>query len=96
MPLITIVGASGRQGMAQVRQALRAGYEVRALSRQADPFAGSDIEGIDGIDVRPISMILKAIARHSKAATISFTPIRCRRVRTAQFSSDRSVLRQPR
>ncbi|MFO1239407.1 MAG: NmrA family NAD(P)-binding protein [Sphingomonadaceae bacterium] len=56
MPLITIVGASGRQGMAQVRQALRAGYEVRALSRQTDPFAGSDIEGIEGIDVRPIDL----------------------------------------
>ncbi|MBK7284059.1 MAG: NAD(P)H-binding protein [Sphingomonadales bacterium] len=56
MPPITIVGASGRQGMAQVRQALRAGYEVRALSRQADPFAGSDIEGIEGIDVRPIDL----------------------------------------
>ncbi len=56
MPLITVVGASGRQGMAQVRQALAAGYDVRAISRQTDPFAGSSIDGIDRIDVRPMDL----------------------------------------
>lgn len=56
MPLITVVGASGRQGMAQVRQALAAGYDVRAISRQTDPFAGSNIDGIDRIDVRPMDL----------------------------------------
>lgn len=56
MPLITVVGASGRQGMAQVRQALAAGYDVRAISRQTDPFAGANIDGIDRIDVRPMDL----------------------------------------
>mgnify|MGYP001765264012 CR=1 FL=1 len=56
MPLITVVGASGRQGMAQVRQALAAGYDVRAISRQADPFAGANIDGIDRVEVRPMDL----------------------------------------
>ncbi|MGH6787543.1 MAG: SDR family oxidoreductase [Novosphingobium sp.] len=56
MALITVVGASGRQGMAQVRQALAAGYDVRALSRQADPFEGARIDGADRVDVRPIDL----------------------------------------
>jgi len=42
MALVTVIGASGRQGMAQVRQALKAGYKVRAISRQAEPFAGAE------------------------------------------------------
>ena len=56
MALITVVGASGRQGMAQVRQALAAGYEVRALSRHADPFEGARIEGVERVEVRPIDL----------------------------------------
>ena len=56
MALITVVGASGRQGMAQVRQALDAGYDVRAISRQADPFAGAKIDGIDRVEVRPMDL----------------------------------------
>lgn len=56
MALITVVSASGRQGMAQVRQALAAGYDVRALSRQADPFAGAKIDGVDRVELRPIDL----------------------------------------
>ena len=56
MPLITVVGASGRQGMAQVRQALAAGYDVRALSRSEDPFAGAKIDGAERVEVRPIDL----------------------------------------
>lgn len=56
MALITVIGASGRQGMAQVKQALKAGYKVRALSRQTDPFAGFDISGINSVEVRPIDL----------------------------------------
>lgn len=56
MALITVIGASGRQGMAQVRQALAAGYRVRALSRQSDPFAGFDIPGVDSVEVHPIDL----------------------------------------
>ena len=56
MPLITVVGASGRQGMAQVRQALAAGYEVRALSRSDNPFAGAKIDGVERVELRPIDL----------------------------------------
>lgn len=56
MPLITVVGASGRQGMAQVRQALAAGYDVRALSRSEDPFAGAKIDGVDKVEIRPFDL----------------------------------------
>lgn len=56
MPLITVVGASGRQGLAQVKQALAAGYQVRGLSRQENPFDGYDIPGADTVDVRPIDL----------------------------------------
>ena len=56
MALITVIGASGRQGLAQVRQALAAGYDVRAISRQEDPFAGSKIEGVDAVSVRPMDL----------------------------------------
>ena len=56
MALITVIGASGRQGMAQIRQALEAGYKVRAISRKADPFAGAKIEGIEDIEVRPMDL----------------------------------------
>ena len=56
MALITVIGASGRQGMAQVKQALAAGYDVRAISRQPEPFAGAKIEGIEHIEVRPMDL----------------------------------------
>ena len=56
MALITVIGSSGRQGMAQVRQALAAGYDVRAISRQADPFAGAKIDGIERVEVRPMDL----------------------------------------
>ncbi|MHA7820474.1 MAG: SDR family oxidoreductase [Erythrobacter sp.] len=56
MALITVIGASGRQGMAQVRQALKAGYDVRAISRQTDPFGGAKIEGVERVEVRPMDL----------------------------------------
>jgi uncharacterized protein YbjT (DUF2867 family) len=56
MALITVVGASGRQGMAQVRQALAAGYDVRALSRHEDPFAGAKIDGVERVEIRPFDL----------------------------------------
>jgi uncharacterized protein YbjT (DUF2867 family) len=56
MALITVIGSSGRQGMAQVRQALAAGYDVRAISRQPDPFAGARIDGVERVEVRPMDL----------------------------------------
>jgi len=40
MRTVAVIGASGRQGGAQVRQLVKAGFKVRALSRRADPFYG--------------------------------------------------------
>jgi uncharacterized protein YbjT (DUF2867 family) len=56
MPTITVIGAAGRQGMAQVRQALAAGYRVRAISRRPDPFAGADIDGAERVEVRAMDL----------------------------------------
>jgi uncharacterized protein YbjT (DUF2867 family) len=47
MALVSVIGATGRQGLAQIRQLVAAGYKVRALSRSADPDLGptnADIE----------------------------------------------------
>jgi uncharacterized protein YbjT (DUF2867 family) len=44
---VAVFGASGRQGLAQVRQLSRAGHHVRALSRRADPFYGEQFESVE-------------------------------------------------
>ena len=47
MALVSVVGATGRQGLAQIRQLVAAGHQVRALSRSANPDLGptnADIE----------------------------------------------------
>ena len=56
MALITVIGASGRQGLAQVRQALAAGYDVRAISRRADALEGAPVEGVERVEVRPMDL----------------------------------------
>ncbi|MEO0462478.1 MAG: NmrA family NAD(P)-binding protein [Pseudomonadota bacterium] len=56
MALITVIGATGRQGMAQVDQALKAGYEVRAISRRENPFEGAPIDGIEDVEVRAMDL----------------------------------------
>jgi uncharacterized protein YbjT (DUF2867 family) len=56
MALITVIGASGRQGLAQLRQALAAGYEVRAISRRPDALEGAPVEGIERVEVRPMDL----------------------------------------
>ncbi len=50
MALVAVFGASGRQGLAQVRQLKAAGHEVRAISRSADPFHGEDF---GAVEIRP-------------------------------------------
>jgi uncharacterized protein YbjT (DUF2867 family) len=43
MALVSVIGAAGRQGLAQMRQLSSAGYKVRALSRSANPdFGGAN------------------------------------------------------
>jgi uncharacterized protein YbjT (DUF2867 family) len=47
MALVSVIGATGRQGLAQMRQLVAAGHKVRALSRSANPDLGptnADIE----------------------------------------------------
>ena len=40
MSTVSVVGATGRQGLAQVKQLLKQGYDVRALSRSDAPDLG--------------------------------------------------------
>jgi uncharacterized protein YbjT (DUF2867 family) len=47
MAFVTVFGASGRQGMAQVRQLVAAGHKVRALSRRQDPFYGETFDNVE-------------------------------------------------
>jgi uncharacterized protein YbjT (DUF2867 family) len=47
MALVSVIGATGRQGLAQIRQLVAAGHSVRALSRNENPDLGptnADIE----------------------------------------------------
>ncbi|MFK7978057.1 MAG: SDR family oxidoreductase, partial [Halioglobus sp.] len=45
---VTVFGASGRQGLAQVRQLLAQGFEVRAISRNPAQFNEQNIENLIG------------------------------------------------
>ena len=57
MALVAVFGASGRQGLAQVRQLVKAGHEVRALARGRDPFYGEVFEGPGKVvDIVPCEM----------------------------------------
>ncbi len=64
MALVTVFGAAGRQGTAQVRQLKRAGHEVRAISRRADPFLGEDYGPVDiqAADIRDMDSVAAAMA----------------------------------
>lgn len=53
MALVTVVGARGRQGLAQIRQLIAAGHAPRAVSRQVDGFAE---QGLDGVQVVPADL----------------------------------------
>ena len=46
MEIVTVFGASGRMGQAQVRQLLLAGYKVRAITRKKGVFSDSNIEAV--------------------------------------------------
>ena len=53
MTLVSVVGAAGRQGLAQMRQLAAAGYRVRALSRSENPdLGGSNVAQ----EVRPFDL----------------------------------------
>lgn len=49
MAIVTVIGATGRQGMAQIRQLLAAGHTPRAVSRRENPFAGTPFETVETV-----------------------------------------------
>ena len=63
MALVVVFGAAGRQGMAQVRQLTRAGHQVRAISRRADPFLGEDFGPVEirPADIRDVESLVAAM-----------------------------------
>ena len=63
MPIVSVIGASGRQGLAQTKCLLKSGYEVRCLSRDANsPMGGmaNDVE-VRSMDMNIESSIVDAI-----------------------------------
>lgn len=62
MAFVTVFGASGRQGQAQVRQLLAAGHKVRALSRREDPFNGGKF---DNVEIVPADIMDEASIRRA-------------------------------
>jgi uncharacterized protein YbjT (DUF2867 family) len=64
MQKVTVFAASGRQGLAQVRQLTRAGYAVRAISRSADPFYGEHFETTEimSADLDDPASVARAVA----------------------------------
>jgi uncharacterized protein YbjT (DUF2867 family) len=63
MALVSVIGATGRQGIAQIQQLLAAGYEVRALSRHEKPDLGPVKGGIEArqMDIFDPSTFHKAL-----------------------------------
>lgn len=57
MSTVSVIGASGRQGLAQIKRLLKTGYEVRALSRNTDSKMGGMA---DDVDIRYMDMNDKA------------------------------------
>lgn len=47
MSTVSVIGASGRQGLAQIKRLLKTGYEVRALSRNARSIMGGMAQDVD-------------------------------------------------
>jgi uncharacterized protein YbjT (DUF2867 family) len=70
MALVAVFGASGRQGLAQVRQLKAAGHDVRAVSRRPDPFYGEDF---GEVEVRPADIYDEdSVARVLEGADAAF------------------------
>jgi uncharacterized protein YbjT (DUF2867 family) len=59
---VTVFGASGRQGLAQVRQLLAQGFWVRAVSRSPERFHTREFEGVSAVraDYNDLSSLIKA------------------------------------
>src|SRR5512146_822981 len=79
MGFVTVFGASGRQGAAQVRQLANAGYKVRAVSRRADPFLGETFANTEIVsaDLDDIPSLERAVAG-ADAVFVTRPPIQTR------------------
>ena len=60
MTLVTVLSASGRPGLAQVRQLLEAGYDVRATSRDASKLSQFDNIEVVNADYNDADSVYKA------------------------------------
>ena len=83
MSHVAVFGASGRQGLAQVRQLVAAGHRVRAISRRADPFYGEDFGDIEvrGADIYDEDSVVAAM--EGVDAAFYTHPLRARMDRVA-------------
>jgi uncharacterized protein YbjT (DUF2867 family) len=59
---VTVFGASGRQGLAQVRQLLAQGFWVRAVTRSPERFYTQEFEGVSAVraDYNDLNSLIKA------------------------------------
>src|SRR5512143_1228066 len=78
MATVAVFGASGRQGLAQVRQLVAAGHKVRALSRSADPFYGERFEGVEVLPADLADVTSLRLAVDGMDAVFSTHPLRSR------------------
>lgn len=84
MRKVAVIGASGRQGGAQVRQLVKAGFAVRALSRSNDPFHGAARP--DNVEVVPADLYDEASLAQAFSGTEAVfhtNPLRARDNRAA-------------
>ncbi len=87
MTLVAVFGASGRQGLAQVRQLRAAGRKVRAISRRADPFYGETYDDVEvrGADIYDEESMVAAL---QGAEVVFYThPLRARMDRVAGIAA---------
>ena len=85
---VAVIGASGRQGGAQVRQLAAAGFNVKALSRSADPFYGA--EKPDSVEVVAADLYDEAsleAAFQGAEAVFHTHPLRARQDRAVLVAS---------
>lgn len=79
MRTVAVIGASGRQGGAQVRQLAKAGFAVRALSRSADPFHGAGAPDTVSVVVADLYDHASLVAAFEGAEAVFHThPLRAR------------------
>lgn len=59
---VTVFGASGRQGLAQIRQLRAQGFQARAITRSPERFQGPEFEGVTCVnaDYNDLNSLIKA------------------------------------